>query len=171
MSVGDRWMDVEAVADAAALPFEVFYRTHRAPVARALALTIGDDALAAEACDEAMVRAYERWSRISGYDNPAGWVYRVGLNWSRSWLRKRGRMRLGPAPEGSVETDISDPALAAAVAHLSIKLRSVVVLRYYLDWTTQQTATALGIAEGTVKSRLSRGLDRLADELGPEQDQ
>ncbi|MGI9604239.1 MAG: sigma-70 family RNA polymerase sigma factor [Acidimicrobiales bacterium] len=164
-------MDIEAIEESVALPFEAFYDLHRDSVARALALTLGDPGLAGEACDEAMVRAYQRWNRIGRYDNPAGWVYRVGLNWSRSWIRKRSRMQLGEAVDDAVESVVNDGVLEAAVARLSIKLRAVVVMRYYLDWSTEQTAVALGVAEGTVKSRLSRALDRLADELGPEVEQ
>lgn len=161
-------MDIEAVESAAAPPFDAFYRDHRAPITRALALTLGDTALAAEAADEAMLRAYQRWSRIGHYDNPAGWVYRVGLNWSRSWLRKGRRIQLGTEVDDGVVDDLADPGLAAAVRGLSVKLRSVVVLRYYLDWSTEATAAALGVAEGTVKSRLSRALEQLGEELGAE---
>jgi RNA polymerase sigma-70 factor (ECF subfamily) len=42
----------------------------------------------------------------------------------------------------------------------------VVVLRYYLDWSTEEVAEALGVAEGTVKSRLHRALRRLESSLG-----
>jgi hypothetical protein len=57
--------------------FDVFYGSEHAPLYRALAMTLGDSDLAAEAIDEAMVRAYQRWAVVSRYDNPAGWVYRV----------------------------------------------------------------------------------------------
>jgi RNA polymerase sigma-70 factor (ECF subfamily) len=48
---------------------------------------------------------------------------------------------------------------------LPVKYRTVVVARYLLDWSTQETAAALRIPEGTVKSRLTRALDRLAIDL------
>ncbi len=69
--------------------FAAFYEQHHPRVARALAVTLGDAELATEATDEAMVRAYQRWKQVSSLDNPGGWVYRVGLNWSRSVLRRR----------------------------------------------------------------------------------
>ena len=59
-----------------------------------------------------------------------------------------------------------EPELDAALAALPVEQRSVVVLRYLLDWSEFQTAEALDIAPGTVKSRLSRALDRLATQLG-----
>ena len=71
--------------------FEDFYRTNRTSIGRALALTLRDTALAAEAIDEAMARAYQRWPHVSQLENPGGWVYRVALNWSRSVLRRLTR--------------------------------------------------------------------------------
>ena len=133
-------------------------------MARALALTLGDTGLGVEATDEAMTRAYQRWSQVSAYDNPAGWVYRVGLNWARSrrrkWVREVFRSE-SPDREAPPAPEV-DPALDEALAALPVEQRSVVVLRYLLDWSEFQTAEALEIAPGTVKSRLSRALDRLA---------
>jgi RNA polymerase sigma-70 factor (ECF subfamily) len=149
--------------------FEAFYLAHHATIVRALALTLGDNQLGAEATDEAMTRAYQRWSQVSTYRNPEGWVYRVGLNWARSFLRKRRRTTSSPFVDETPVHDPSpaDPALAAALAALDPKHRSVVVLRYLLDWSVDQTAEALEIAPGTVKSRLHRALSQLETRLGP----
>ncbi len=57
----------------------------------------------------------------------------------------------------------SDAQLVAALGHLSVEHRTVVVGRYYLDWSEAQLADALDIAPGTVKSRLSRALKQLAN--------
>ena len=62
--------------------FEDFYAENCDSVTRALAITLGDDELAADAMNEAMTKAYQRWSKISHYDKPAAWVYRVGMNLS-----------------------------------------------------------------------------------------
>ena len=143
--------------------FEVFYRRHHAAICRALTLTVNDVDLAQDAAAEAMTRAYQRWSTVGKYQNPAGWVYRVGLNWARSRLRKLLRRA---TPEARHSEDISlgvVDRLDDALEQLSVGQRSVVVLRYYLDWSEHQTAEALNIAPGTVKSRLSRALERLAE--------
>ncbi|HKY48496.1 MAG TPA: hypothetical protein VJQ79_10995, partial [Acidimicrobiia bacterium] len=55
--------------------FEAFYRQNRQHLFRALALTLGDRDLAAEAADEAMARAYQHWRSVQSYDNQAGWAY------------------------------------------------------------------------------------------------
>ena len=143
--------------------FETFYRDHRDQIGRALALTLRDAALAADAVDEAMARAYQRWGQVATLANPSGWVYRVGLNWSRSVLRRRHR----PAPiwvaAPGVEPPpaIADPAIDTALAALSIDQRAVVVCRFLIGCSEAQTAALLGVRPGTVKSRLSRALDRL----------
>lgn len=149
-------------------PFEAFYRGHLDRVYRALAVTLADPQLAREAADEAMARAYAHWRRVRGLDNPGGWVYRVGLNWATSWRRKVWRERAlpepGSAPAGRVASPPPDPAgLAAqhALADLPLAQRAAVVCRVLLDLSTVDTAAVLGVAEGTVKSRLARGLATL----------
>lgn len=137
---------------------------------RAVALAVGDVWVAAEGIDEAMARAYQRWDRISEYDNPEGWVYRVAVNWSRSALRKRRHEVLRDAmPEHEEVEGSPDFELRAALERLPIKFRAVVVARILLDWSTEDTASALRIPEGTVKSRLKRGLGRLAVDLEGEE--
>ena len=151
------------------MPFEEFYRDQRAAIGRALALTLGDTQLASEAVDEAMARAYQRWARVQALDNPCGWVYRVGLNWSRSILRRA----LRPAPtwvtSGIAVSDHGglDPAIDRALAQLSVEQRAVVVCRLLIGYSEAQTAAALGLRVGTVKSRLARATARLQSLLSP----
>jgi len=150
------------------MAFEDFFAAHHQPVLTALAITLNDPELARDAAAEAMTRAYQRWDEVALLRNPAGWVYRVGLNWARSRLRKfrrevrRHDLDLDRAAPLRVETD---PRLEAAMAMLSVDHRAVVVLRFHLDWSEATTAEALGIAPGTVKSRTSRALSRLAKAL------
>lgn len=148
--------------------FEAFYRSERSGLYRALALTLGDADLAREAVDEAMVRAFPRWGRLRSYDNPAGWVYRVALNWATS--RLRGRRRSVTVPDvgdrpGGREPQPPDDRLSRAVAGLPEHQRAAVVLRFHLDWPLEQIAAALGVPTGTVKSRLHRGLAAIRDDL------
>jgi RNA polymerase sigma-70 factor (ECF subfamily) len=151
------------------LPFEVFYREQRVPIARALALTLRDTQLAAEAVDEAMARAYQRWHRVQALDNPGGWVYRVGLNWARSILRRSRRRPPVWMTSGSAngEPDAVDPIIDRALARLSVEQRAVVVCRLLIGYSEAQTADALGLRPGTVKSRLARATARLQSLLSP----
>lgn len=146
--------------------FDSFYKVCWDEVYRPLAITLRDPDLAAEAVDEAMIRAYRRWRTVRGYQNQAGWVYRVALNWAVSQLRKTGRE---VHPERPLDEPQSDQApqldLYDALQHLDLKHRSVVVLRYLLDWSESQIAETLQIPRGTVKSRLNRAITKLRKEL------
>jgi DNA-directed RNA polymerase specialized sigma24 family protein len=141
--------------------FSDFYRTTWPGVARALAVALGDRDLAVDATDEAMARAYPRWATLSGYDNPGAWVYHVGLNWARSHRRRLARRLPFAHPTEAVPVPVADPAVRDALLALPLKLRSVVVCRLLLDWSVDDTATALGVRPGTVQSRLHRAVRSL----------
>jgi len=146
--------------------FDGFFVDTFPSMARALALALGDAELGRDAAAEGFTRALPRWDRVSGYDNPAGWVYRAGLNWGRSrWRKKRREVGGLPAVDRAEPASVPDADLVAALRQLSVDHRAVVVGRYYLDWSEAQLATALDIAPGTVKSRLSRALNTLAEIL------
>lgn len=145
--------------------FDTFYRSSRDSVARAVAVTVGDADLAAEAVDEAMARAYQRWARVSGLDNPGGWVYRVALNWSRSVLRRRRHAHTAPGDHVVPAPVATEPAVAQAIAELDHRQRAVVVCRYVLGWSEAETAAALHTPIGTVKSRLHRATRQLSERL------
>ncbi|MEE6259424.1 RNA polymerase sigma factor [Plantactinospora sonchi] len=152
--------------------FEAFYQAYVDRVHRALALSVGNDDLAREATDEAMLRAYARWGRVGRLDNPAGWVYRVGLNWATSWWRKLRRERPALTDDQHPGTSGVDPtALAARTAldRLPLTQRTVVVCRVLLDLSTAETATVLELPPGTVKSRLARALEALRANLCDEE--
>lgn len=146
--------------------FPDFYRVHHQSVFRALAATLRDDDLAREAADEAMTRAYQRWQSVAEYDNAPGWVYRVGLNWARSRLRKRSREHLrDTTPDTPSHQPLPDPELEAALRALPLEARSLVVLRHMLDWSYPEIASALRIPVGTAKSRLHRVMNDLRQTL------
>jgi len=157
---------VAAEATPVAVGFDAFYRAKRAPIATALALALGDVDIATDATDEAMTRAYERWSTVSQLDRPEAWVYRVASNWAMSIFRRRRRSlhRLYDPSVADAAMSV-DPAVHRAVAALDIKQRSVVVCRHLLGWSVAETADALGISQGTVKSRLHRATTILRSQL------
>jgi RNA polymerase sigma-70 factor (ECF subfamily) len=164
-AVTDLTVDLTVVHVDPPRDFETFYRDAYADIARALTVTLGNLDLAQEATDEAMVRAYVRWDKIRAYDNPGGWVYRVGLNWARS-VRRRVQRALPFHDRPVVDATVTDPANFAALRGLDVGLRAVVVCRLLLDWSVDETAAALRIKPGTVKSRLHRALSQLERTLG-----
>jgi len=153
--------------------FPPFYDEHYPQLVIAFQSALGDRRLAEDAAQEAMLRACQRWTKICDYDNPAGWCYRVGMNWATSRWRKRRREIVTDEPRtgrAGVVTDLpedqlADDELSEAMARLSEDQRQVIVLRIWLDWSVRDTGEALGIAEGTVRSRQNRALKRLKTEL------
>ena len=146
--------------------FPDFYRVNHQPVFRALTATLNNQELAREATDEAMTRAYQRWSKVAQYDNPPGWVYRVGLNWALSRLRKQKREFLADVPpEQPLHQSLPDPDVDNALRSLPVEARSLVVLRHLLDWSYEEIADSLGIPVGTAKSRLHRVMNDLRNTL------
>ncbi|WGX95915.1 SigE family RNA polymerase sigma factor [Nocardioides sp. L-11A] len=118
-----------------------------------------------------LVRCYTGWSRVSSAENRDAYVYRMLLNCLRDSRRTRWwKDRQYDAPlDGArtAEPDATDRVAIADAVHralggLTKPNREVVVLRYFVQLTERQTAEALGIPAGTVKSRLSRALAHLA---------
>ncbi len=150
--------------------FEVFYRANVDRLHRALAVTLRREDLAGEAVAEAMARAWSRWPTVGNLDNPAGWVFRVALNWATSWWRKVRRERPPVTEADQPQHRPPDRALAArdALDRLPDPQRAVITCRVLLDLSTAETAEILRLSEGTVKSRLARGLAALRHELNSE---
>ncbi len=146
--------------------FEAFYRRAWNPVHRAVAVGTGSSDLASDATEEAMVRAYERWNKVSNMENPEGWVYVTAINWARSRLRRRKFWSEAPVPEIAVDDpETPDPKTIEAIRHLPRQQREAVIARYLLDLSEAQMAEAFRIPKGTVKSRLNRALTTLRKEL------
>ena len=128
-------------------------------------LLTGDRLLAEDALQDALARAFLRWSRI---DSPEAYVRRALVNGQRSaWRRRRVAERLTPVtPEAGAQSDHADDsvrvdAVARALQALTARERSVLVLRYWHDLSEAAVADELGIALGTVKSTAHRALGKL----------
>lgn len=138
--------------------FAEFYEFSRDPCLRAVLASVGNRQLAEDLVADAFAKAWSSWPKVGRHPAPQAWVVRTALNTNVSWWRKRHReVELtnhdGALPELS---DGMDDALMAAVRHLPDRQREVLVIRVFLDLDTATTAKALGIAEGTVMSHLSR---------------
>ncbi|MDJ0497754.1 MAG: sigma-70 family RNA polymerase sigma factor [Acidimicrobiia bacterium] len=118
-----------------------------------------------DAAAEAFVYAWQRWDRISGMSNPAGYVYRVG----HRMAQKMSRRRFGPVafPEVAVANpSVVEPGLPAALALLSPRQRSVVVTVHGYGLSQREAADLLGISRSSVQRHLERGLAKLRAALG-----
>lgn len=121
-----------------------------------------------------LVRCYTAWERVSNVDNRDAYVYRMLLNCLRDTRRTRWwKDRQYDAPDAAerptterggdaAERVAIADAVHRALGSLTKPNRDVVVLRYFVQLSEKQTAEALGVPAGTVKSRLSRALAHLA---------
>ncbi|MEZ5170650.1 MAG: sigma-70 family RNA polymerase sigma factor [Acidimicrobiia bacterium] len=145
---------------------EAFVSSIREPLVRSLTLFTGDPFVAEEVAHDALVRALERWDEVSGFDRPDAWVYRVGFNRARSRFRSRAAERRALRrvdSADSVEPEDREQAIEIrrALQVLSSRQRSVLILRFYLDYSVEDTASALGLAGGTVKAHTHQALEKL----------
>jgi len=152
--------------------FDEFYLGTRDHVLRQLTAMTADPELAAEVVQEAYTRAWQRWSRVSGLDDPAAWVrtvaWRVAVShFRRATVASRGLTRLRRSAEAGPPDD-PDTVLdvEAALRRLSPEHRRALVLHEMVGLTVAQIAEETGVAQGTVKSRLSRARDHLVTALG-----
>ncbi|MFC7262950.1 MULTISPECIES: SigE family RNA polymerase sigma factor [Streptomyces] len=149
--------------------FDVFYAaTAKRLVALVYAMT-GDLGEAEDAVQEAYVRAWQRWDRLTREGDPLPWVRTVAMRLAIStWRRTRGRLRAhfrhGP------QTDVPElsgdrVALVAALRDLTPDQRQAVVLHHLLDLPVEQVARETGASNGAVRTRLSRARRILGERL------
>jgi RNA polymerase sigma-70 factor (ECF subfamily) len=139
----------------------------------------GDPAHAEDVVQETLLRAWQRPHVLNNGQSPRGWLFTVARNLvidDRRSARFRNELISRddsgpPEPAGPDEQGgaLNRALIGDAMAQLSAEHRAVVGRSYYQGWTTAQIAADLGIAEGTVKSRLHyalRGLRQALLEMG-----
>lgn len=164
---------VEADADDAAA-FHDFFERHYAELARLAHLLTGEADAADDLAADALVALWRRWDRVRQVEHPAAYARGVVANLARSRIRSaiRERRRIALFWAQRVER-VEGPDVPAvldlreALERLPFRKRACVVLRHAFDLSERDTAAALGISVGTVKSQTSRGVAELERLLAP----
>jgi RNA polymerase sigma-70 factor (ECF subfamily) len=149
-----------------------FYSAQQPRLVGVISLLTGSRAEAEDIVQEAFVRLVPRWAKVSRYDAPEAWIRLVAVRLAAN--RHRDGNRLTQLFRRLPAAHVPDPAetyggdLERALAGLPMPARQVVVLHYVCDLSVAQVADTLGIAEGTVKSRLSRAREVLSTTLRSE---
>jgi RNA polymerase sigma factor (sigma-70 family) len=143
-------------------------------------LVVGDAAEAEDAAQEGFVKAYYALRRFRPGAPFRPWVLQIVANEARNRRRSAGRRtglvlrtaaeapsgEAAPSPEAALISSEEQKALLGAVNRLREDDRLVISCRYFLELSEAETAEVLGWRRGTVKSRLSRALERLRSEIG-----
>ena len=148
------------------------YARHAPAAVRLAYLLTGDRALAQDIVQEAFVRVVGRFHDLRNRDSFEWYLRRVVVNLAnshfrrlkveRAYLRREAGSPAGPGEAPDVETR---EEMWRVLQSLPERQRAAIVLRFYEDLTEAQTAEVLRCPVGTVKSLVSRGLDRLRDQF------
>lgn len=148
--------------------FDEFVAARSGALTRTAYLLTSDHHLAQDLLQAALLQAAKHWDRI--HTAPEAYVRRTMYHQNISWWRRRKVVEtplMSHDGAGSpTDTDLR-LSLDQALARLTPKQRTVLVLRFYEDLTEVQTAAALGVSTGTVKSTTRHALGRLRA-LAPE---
>lgn len=132
-------------------------------------LYLGSESAAVDAVDEAVYKGYLACKKLKQEQYFATWLTRILINVCNDELRRRQREWATETPPENAEEYYDTLPLKDAVQRLPEELRSVVVLRYFSDFTLAETAQALCIPEGTVSSRQRKALQLLKLDLTNEE--
>ncbi len=130
----------------------------------------GDWHRADDLTQNALVKLYVAWPRVTRRGSEDAYVRRILLNAaidaSRRGVRRETPTESLPERPAPAGTSVEDrTSLVAALQTLPAQQRATVLLRHWLGLSVTETAAELGIAEGTVKSHTSRGLTALREAL------
>lgn len=160
-SIVSEYSDAVVVDD-----LETLFRAHYGRLVRALTLVSGSQETAADAVQEAFVKAHLHWRRVRRYDDPVGWIRRVAINKLRDESRRQGRKdKAVRRMQGELRDDgveWSDGADAGALlAELPKQQRLAMALFYVEGLSVAEVADTLEISEGAVRFHLHQGRARL----------
>lgn len=141
-------------------------------IAGSLALYTGDRGLAEELAQDTFVKVCREWETVRAHPNPMAWTHTVAFNLARSRFRRRkaqkravdrtgNNVRASLANTAALPDEADVLAVREAVDALPEDQRAVVALRFFGGLTIDETAEALKVPAGTVKSRTTRAVDSL----------
>ena len=140
--------------------FTEFVRETERPLRVALGAAFGPER-GREAAADALAYGWEHWGRIRGMENPAGYLYRVGVNRAKSMSKPVVTLR----PVDVVADPWIEPGLPAAVESLSEQQRVVVALLYGYEWSMSEVASFLEVSKSTVQSYAERAMASLRSSM------
>jgi RNA polymerase sigma-70 factor (ECF subfamily) len=161
--------EAPAEAKAGEDAFDRLLRDRSGALLRTAYLLTGDRQIAEDLLQTALTKTYLRWGRLRDEQAGEAYVRRVMATTYSAWWRRRWNAEHPTdtppertAPDAIAAADDRD-VLRRALAGLSKRQRAMVVMRFYGDLSETETADALGVSVGTVKSTVARALARLRE--------
>lgn len=150
--------------------FAAFFDGHHASLFGALYLLTRNRHEAEEIMQDAFLKVFERWERVVSLDDPVGYLYRTAMNlfrkrWRRASMAMRRTIGLISRDDEIAQIELRVDVVRA-VASLSPRQRTAIVLIDLLDLSSEEAGRILGISPGTVRMHASRGRAALAALLG-----
>jgi RNA polymerase sigma-70 factor (sigma-E family) len=149
------------------------YSLHYQPLVRLATLLVRDIPTAEDVVQDSFVAMHEGWQRLRNAESALAYLRHVVLNRSRSVLRHRAVVDKhppnpppdNPSAEYGALMRLEQSTVVAALRRLPGRQREAIVLRYYADFSEAQTAAAMGISCGAVKSHTARAMAALRADL------
>jgi RNA polymerase sigma-70 factor (sigma-E family) len=160
---------------AAAHAVTALYQSHALGLTRLAFIVLGDRQSAEDVVQEAFCGLFRVWDRLPADANVLGYLRVSVVNGCRTMIRRSKRtpralpVPSAPSAEASMLVGEERRATVAALRRLPPRQREALVLRYFADLPERETAEAMGISRGTVKSTTARGLAALSRMLREDQ--
>ena len=151
--------------------FDAFVARNYPRLVQSLSLIVLDRELAADAAQDALLKAHLHWDKVARCDDPDAWLYRVAINRCRDMRRHLARAvrALERLTNAYVERETRpwEPPgeLISVLRPLPLGQRTAAALYYVGDFSTAEIASVMGVAEGTVNSHLHRAREALRKAL------
>ncbi|MCR4407499.1 MAG: sigma-70 family RNA polymerase sigma factor [Anaerolineae bacterium] len=158
--------------------FEALYNKYKGQVYRTALAIVRDQGAAEDILQDCFIKVYTNIDRIDSSLPLVPWLYRVTVNLSYNWVTRRkrwltpleaviDRLNMHPriAPEQAVEENELQQVVQEAIYSLSFEQRVVLILFYLTNFSIREIAYILDVPEGTVKSRLYYGREKLRQKL------
>ena len=146
--------------------FEELVREFAPRVYRFLVLRLGNESDAGDALQETLIAAWQGLPTLREVERFWPWLAGIAAHKATDALRRQPAVAGDASPERAQPDSSAALELKAAIADLPPALRDVLLLRYLLRLSEEETAAALGVRVGTVKSRAARARQRMADAIG-----
>ena len=168
--VRDAAIERPAVDAPSSLSFEAFIEDHHARLFGALCLVTGDRYEAEEIMQDAFVRVFEKWDRVSTLKDPTGYLYRTAMNvfrkrYRRAALALRRAVSLAPQDHWFAAAEDREVVLRGLVG-IPADQRAALVVTALLGYSSEEAGRMLGASASTVRARATRARAALREAIG-----